>query len=99
MRHIGGASANMNVIAKLAIVFAGVIVAAVFLNLYLFVAMPVFVPVVRATGFDSDQVFKPLYWICFAAGAVTSFFVMRPAWRSLGKIRPKSAGTKPPEAD
>jgi len=64
-------------IAKLAIIFTGFIVAGAFVNLYFLV----FVFSTRfLLGIDSELVFKVQYWICFAAGTVTSFLLMRKVW-------------------
>ena len=64
-------------IVRIAIVVAGIIVAGVFLNLYyaVFAFFTVFL-----LGIDSATVFTIQYWLCFGAGALTSFFLMRQVW-------------------
>jgi Na+/melibiose symporter-like transporter len=79
-------------LARLAILFCGLIVAMAFLNLYMFIAAVALAPVLKIF-LSGEQVFSVLYWTCFAAGAVTAFFVVRPVWRNVGK---KSGTTKKP---
>ena len=64
-------------VARIALVFAGFIVAGVFLNIYylVFTFFTVFL-----LGVDSKIVLNVQYWICFVAGIATSFFLMRKAW-------------------
>jgi hypothetical protein len=85
----------VNTLARLAIVFAGIIVAGVFLNVYILVASLLLSPALEAIGLASEQTFSLLYWLCFAAGAVTAFFVMRPVWRSVGKKGSSQRNSEP----
>jgi hypothetical protein len=85
----------VNTLARLAIIFAGIVAAGAFLNLYILAASFVLTPALDAMGLKPEQTFSLLYWLCFAAGAVTAFFVMRPIYRSVGKK--KNAGKGRPE--
>jgi hypothetical protein len=69
-------------IAKIAILFCGFIVAGVFLNLYF---MPLSMITIRLLGIDNLIVLQVEYWICFAAASVTAFFLMRQGWPSRKK--------------
>ena len=94
-----------NVIGKLAILFAGFIVAGVFLNIYFMLANLLLLPLLISLQLNfgihlpSETVCGPLYWICFAAGFVTSFFIMRPAWngteKQIKRVHEPTAETKP----
>lgn len=64
-------------IAKLAIVFVGIIVAGVFLNLY-YAVFAFFT--VLLLGINSQLVFTVQYWICCAAGVATSVVLVRKIW-------------------
>src|SRR5690349_664915 len=70
-----------NLVGKLAILFAGVIVALVFLNIYLLTVTIMILPALISLQFNfgvnaPQELSALLYWICLAAGAITSFFVM-----------------------
>ena len=82
-------------VTRIAIVFAGIIVAGVFLNLYYLVAtfFTAFL-----LGIDSALFLSIEYWICFAAGVVTSFCVMRTVWPK-DPTRTKENGERGDELD
>ena len=92
-----------NVIGKLAILFAGFIVAGVFLNLYMlaisFMLIPMLISLRLNFGFTlrGSEVYGPAYWVCLAAGVITAFFIMRPAWLATEK-RPRKKGEPEEEA-
>ena len=73
-------------IAQIAIVFCGIIVAGVFLNLYM---LPLSWLTIYVLGVDSQVVFRVEYWICFAAAFVTAFFLMRKIWPAKSQRTPK----------
>jgi len=64
-------------IAKIAIVFAGTIVAMVFTTLYGSVLLFV---TGALLGIDNITAFVVQYLVCLVAGAGSSFFLMRKAW-------------------
>lgn len=72
-------------VARAAVIFAAVIVAGVFLNLYMFVGIIVLTPVLGFLGISSEFLLTPLYVICLFAGIVTTCIVMRPAWIAISK--------------
>ena len=72
-------------VGRAAIIFAGFIVAGVFLNAYILVGTFTVGSILAASGFTPQQELTILYWPCLIGGFVTSFFLMRPAWKSLGK--------------
>jgi uncharacterized membrane protein AbrB (regulator of aidB expression) len=91
-----------NTIGKLAILFAGFIVAGVFMNLYAIMASLMLIPMLISLqlNFGVDlhkQLSTPLYWICLAAGVITAFLVMRPAWNATEK-KPKPKIEAAPES-
>jgi TRAP-type C4-dicarboxylate transport system permease small subunit len=95
MRHVKQ-ELSVNIVARLAIIFAGIIAAGVFLNLYMFAASLVLIPTSESLGIKPSKAFALAYWPCLAAGVVTAFFVVRPLWRSVGKKSvPKSEGEPP----
>ena len=68
----------MDIIARLAIIFAGFIVGGVFLNIYYAVCCFFTIFLLRI---DSESILvEALYWLCLAAGFVTSFLLMRKVW-------------------
>ena len=75
----------MTIVARIAIVFAGIIVAGVLLNVYLLAATFTVGAVLSGMGFTREQEFTLLYWPCLVAGFVSAFFLMRPAWNAAGK--------------
>ena len=64
-------------IAKGAIVFAGMVLASVLATLY---ALPTAFIAAMLPGSDSLAFAIGLYLVCLAAGGVTSFFLMRKSW-------------------
>lgn len=67
----------VGMITKITILFCGFIVAGVFVNLYF---MPLSLATTLLLGIDNKIVLQIEYWICFAAGFVTAFFLMREVW-------------------
>ena len=80
-------------IVRIALVFAGIILTGVLLNVY-YVVCAFFT--VFLLGINSDTIFTIQYFICLAAGAATSFFVMRKAWPQ--NKAPKPEDTAPEQA-
>lgn len=64
-------------IGRLAIIFAGFVVAGVFLNLYY--ALCCFFTVFLL-GIQNDLFHSAQYWSCLVAGVATACFLMRRTW-------------------
>lgn len=80
------------VVGRIAIVFAGIVVAGALLNVYILAATFTVGPILGALGVSSEHEFTLLYWPCLIAGFVSAFFLMRPVWIAAGK---KAAPRKP----
>ena len=78
-------------LARIAIVFAGVVLCGVALNLYylVFCFFTVFL-----LGIEDTSVLKAQYWLCFAGGAGTAFFVMRRVWPKEVNSKDTETGTE-----
>jgi len=75
-------------LARIAIVFAGVVLCGVALNLYylVFCFFTVFL-----LGISDTLLLDAQYWLCCAGGAATAFFIMRRVWPKAVNI--EDAGT------
>ena len=87
------------VVARIAIVFAGIIVAGVLLNVYILVATFTVGAVLSGMGFTREQEFAMLYWPCLIAGFVSAFFLMRPVWKATGKKPARKEIADAPKTD
>jgi hypothetical protein len=64
-------------IARLAIIFAGFVVAGVMLNVYY--AVCIFFSAILL-GIENEAFHTVQYWVCLIAGFVTTFLLMRRVW-------------------
>lgn len=68
-------------LGRIAILFAGIVVAAVLFNLYIIIIgfFTIFI-----FGLNDPTALEIQYWFCLAAGVATAFILMRPAWGRSG---------------
>ncbi len=69
----------------IAFIFAGFILTAVFLNLFV-LGCSFFTAFLL--GITNEMVFTVQYWLCLAAGAVVSFWILRRAWGTTNRAKP-----------
>lgn len=66
-------------LTRLAILFAGFIVAGVFFNLYY---LAFCIVTIFALGIKNELILSIQSWICFVAGFGTAYYLMRGTWPS-----------------
>jgi hypothetical protein len=69
-------------IARAAIIFAGLVLCGVFLNVYFIFLCFI---TVFLLGIKGEFFFEVQRWICLIAGAITAFYVLRPIWPKQAK--------------